>query len=134
MIIIIIQLHVFSVTYSLVNGLFVIKVMFVFIFMQPGTDIQEVLKGKTFSEPRLIIFVNKSNPSLSLAQGFIAAENELLFEIDNFFNFRRNYLTHSHLLLLLYQLPKVAASSELPSICSGDSFERKSREWCKTIF
>lgn len=60
MIIIIIQLHVFSVTYSLLNGLFVI---IVFIFMQPGTDIQEVLKVKTFSEPRLIIFVNKSNPT-----------------------------------------------------------------------
>ena len=56
--------------------------IFVFIFIQPGTDIQEVLKLKTFSESRLIIYVNKSNPSL--AQGFIATEKELLFEIDNF--------------------------------------------------
>ena len=60
----------------------VLLLCFVFTFSQPGTDIQEVLNLKGFSEPRLIIFVNKSNPSL--AQGFIAAEKELLFEIDNF--------------------------------------------------
>ena len=51
-------------------------------FIQLGTDIQEVLKVKSFSEPRLIVIVNKSNASL--AQGFIAAEKELLFQIDNF--------------------------------------------------
>ena len=59
------------------NGIFAsVSSIFVFCFhvnfIQPGTDIQEVLKLKSFSEPRLIIFVNKSNPSL--AQGFIAAE------------------------------------------------------------
>ena len=53
---------------------------FFITLIQPGTDIQVVLKLKT--EPRLIIFVNKSNPML--AQGFVAAEKELLFEIDNF--------------------------------------------------
>ena len=62
-----------------VSGCFVSILLYL---IQPGTDIQEVLKLKTFLEPCLIIFVNKSNPTL--AQGFVAAEKELLFEIDNF--------------------------------------------------
>lgn len=49
---------------------------------QAGTYIQNVLKGKVYTEPRLIIFVNKTNPSLT--QGFIAAERELLFEVNEF--------------------------------------------------
>lgn len=78
-------MRVIIVKYSLVHEWKFVLLVFlyiVFTFIQPGTDIQEVLKLKSFSEPRLIIFVNKSNPSL--AQGFIAAEKELLFEIDNF--------------------------------------------------
>ena len=41
-----------------------------------------MLKGKAYTEPRLLIFLNKANPSLT--QGFVAAEKELLFEVSDF--------------------------------------------------
>ena len=45
-------------------------------------DVQSVLKEKAYTEPRLLIFLNKANPSLT--QGFVAAEKELLFEVSDF--------------------------------------------------
>ena len=50
--------------------------------LQPGTELQEVLKEKAFSEPRLIIFVNEQD--MKNAQGFIIAEKQVLFEVDSF--------------------------------------------------
>lgn len=41
-----------------------------------------MLKEKAYTEPRLVIFLNKANPSLT--QGFVAAEKELLFEVSDF--------------------------------------------------
>ena len=50
--------------------------------LQPGTELQEVFQEKAFSEPRLVIFVNKQD--VKNAQGFIIAEKQVLFEVDSF--------------------------------------------------
>ena len=49
--------------------------------LQPGTELEEILKEKTFPEPRLI-FVNEQD--IRNAQGFIIAEKQVLFEVDGF--------------------------------------------------
>lgn len=54
----------------------------IFISLQPGTNIQTVLKQKWFTEPRLVIFANKSD--LTTAQGFVCAEKLLFFEVTEF--------------------------------------------------
>lgn len=41
-----------------------------------------MLKEKIYTEPRLLIFQNKTDPSLT--QGFVVAEKEILFEVDGF--------------------------------------------------
>ena len=51
-----------------------------FLF-QPTKDVQIVLKEKWFPEPRLIIFADVGS---STAQGFIVAEKQILFEVDDF--------------------------------------------------
>ena len=45
--------------------------------IQVATDIGQILKITSFSEPRLIIFKDS-------AQGFIVAEKEILFEVTDF--------------------------------------------------
>ena len=50
--------------------------------MQSGTSLDVVLHGKSFPEPRLIIFSDENR--VKEAQAFISAEKEVLFEIDNF--------------------------------------------------
>ena len=51
--------------------------------MQPGTSLQEALHMKPgFPEPRLIVFVNKNDKQD--AQGFVVAEETILFEVDSF--------------------------------------------------
>lgn len=57
----------------------IVKTHFIFL-LQPGTELQEILEEKTFSEPRLIIFTNEQDA----AQGFIVAEKQVLFEVEGF--------------------------------------------------
>lgn len=51
--------------------------------LQPGTNLQGILKEKLFPEPRLIVFTTEGG-RLKEAQGMIVVENEILFEIENF--------------------------------------------------
>ena len=48
--------------------------------MQPGTELQEILEEKTFSEPRLTILTNEQDA----AQEFIVADKQVLFEVEGF--------------------------------------------------
>ena len=56
--------------------------MVFFSCMQPGTAIENMIKMKTFPEPRLLLFGSENN--LKDAQGFIVAEKQILFEVDEF--------------------------------------------------
>ena len=92
-----------------------------YTFLQPGTSLQVVLHQRAFPELRLAVFVNRQNSTGS--QGFIIAEQKVLFEITPFDCFRRHHIFNFFLLCFLCEISKVCASTELSFVCSG-SFVR----------
>ena len=76
--------------------------------MQPGTLMDQVLKEKTFPEPRLIMFIQEE--TMKNAQGFIIAERSILFEVENF-----NILNGISSLLAAYYVFHVAYPKSSPA-------------------
>ena len=50
--------------------------------IQAGTNLQDVLHEKAFSQPRLVIFLIDADAKDG--QGFVIAKKTILFQIDNF--------------------------------------------------
>ena len=91
-------------------------------------DVQSVLKEKAYTEPRLLIFLNKANPSLT--QGFVAAEKELLFEVSDF------TVTEGIISLIAtywaYHIQSVSKTTPFPelyAVCTRSTSGKEGRNW-----
>ena len=49
--------------------------------LQTGDNLETILKERIFMEPRLVIFRDSNE---EYTQGFIVAEQEVIFEVDRF--------------------------------------------------